>query len=845
MQIPPEDMSMMTKLGKILKIQPNVGPVRKVLNSPPLVANTTNHVFARPARDKLSEEKKRAIAERIFWLEKKLDGQKKRKKFLSEQMTEKQLINSSMVLDEESKYLIKEFKLQKARIDQSLEAANQHANSVLEKIERNAEIERQNSLALQADTKKLNIGSKSLNGDSKIINRESIRLNIESQKVILDCQESLEINQRINDDNGELNAVLMSSIKQSEEMNSLATTLSEKFAMKLQQSKSTLDEINFVANESRQTTNKTRELIAEIENAQKESRQLNTEAKISISESKTYYDKFNTIQSEWNRVKKHTNQLNHLSKISTDESITLIVQQKASLKESQKQLSELGATKKASMILNANSKAILEQGQQLHEKIRSSIKQSDTLVLETNKALTNTNRNNLKVDSIFNQYTILSTEAERLNDRTNSLNAASSESIEKFKTVAKKYKSEVENLDNVLQETKIQNEISQSLRNKLLEENTQSAAITTESARLNNEAKDNINRHIEQTTELQESLAKSHRINQSTQEKLAEANRQLKQYKDSHLKAEKLYLQTKQTLDSNRANTQQSSKTIDESNSVIRSFQKTIAEFNVVNIATQRSIKESQLNHKKLKLAYDKLAIENTQLKQKSRQFEISKSQAPTPQSKAHALDIPIEIPRHVKSGSYFSLLMVLAFVLPITFILYTALQSFGRLNSAALDNSIFDSSKVSIGQNISDVIDQKIAPILLKAAAHDTKFQWPIDRRYIDPSDIIYDERRRGISIFAEQGEAIVAVSDGEVIYSDKSLKGYGNLIMIKHSDELISIYASNHINFVSVGDKVEKGQVIADVGKLFNTNDSGLYFEVRYNGKAEDPFHYLSQNS
>jgi murein DD-endopeptidase MepM/ murein hydrolase activator NlpD len=124
-------------------------------------------------------------------------------------------------------------------------------------------------------------------------------------------------------------------------------------------------------------------------------------------------------------------------------------------------------------------------------------------------------------------------------------------------------------------------------------------------------------------------------------------------------------------------------------------------------------------------------------------------------------------------------------------------------------------------------------------------QFIWPVNHGRIDPRTINYQSHRKGISISAELGEPIVAVNDGKVIYSDNQIRGYGNVIVIQHNDELVSIYANNQLNYVDEGDQVRKGQLIADVGQLFNTNDPGLYFEMRFNGKAEDPFNYLTQRN
>ena len=94
-----------------------------------------------------------------------------------------------------------------------------------------------------------------------------------------------------------------------------------------------------------------------------------------------------------------------------------------------------------------------------------------------------------------------------------------------------------------------------------------------------------------------------------------------------------------------------------------------------------------------------------------------------------------------------------------------------------------------------------------------------------------------KGVDIYGTQGQPIVAINDGKVVYSGNGLKGYGNLIIVKHSDSYLSAYAHNKVNLVKEGAVVKRGQKIAEMG----TDDSGkavLHLEVRKNGKPIDPF-------
>jgi len=96
------------------------------------------------------------------------------------------------------------------------------------------------------------------------------------------------------------------------------------------------------------------------------------------------------------------------------------------------------------------------------------------------------------------------------------------------------------------------------------------------------------------------------------------------------------------------------------------------------------------------------------------------------------------------------------------------------------------------------------------------------------------------GISISGEFGEPIRASASGTVVYSGDGVRGYGNLIIIKHNRTYLSAYAFNERNLVVTGDEVRAGQVIAKMGQ----NDAGrtlLYFEIRQNGVPVDPLQYL----
>jgi lipoprotein NlpD len=94
------------------------------------------------------------------------------------------------------------------------------------------------------------------------------------------------------------------------------------------------------------------------------------------------------------------------------------------------------------------------------------------------------------------------------------------------------------------------------------------------------------------------------------------------------------------------------------------------------------------------------------------------------------------------------------------------------------------------------------------------------------------YSQAKKGIEIKAAPGDSIVAASAGKVVYSGNGLKGYGNLIILKHDNGYLTAYALNKVNLVKLGQEVKCGDKIAEVG----TNGI-LHFELRKDGKPINP--------
>ncbi len=118
-------------------------------------------------------------------------------------------------------------------------------------------------------------------------------------------------------------------------------------------------------------------------------------------------------------------------------------------------------------------------------------------------------------------------------------------------------------------------------------------------------------------------------------------------------------------------------------------------------------------------------------------------------------------------------------------------------------------------------------------------KWNWPTKGKVIRT----YSSRlggNKGIDIAGKIGQPVLAASSGKVVYSGNGLAGYGNLIIVKHSEQFLSAYAHNKRLFVKEGGEVKRGEKIAELGKS-GTTEPKLHFEIRYKGKPVDPLKYL----
>lgn len=118
-------------------------------------------------------------------------------------------------------------------------------------------------------------------------------------------------------------------------------------------------------------------------------------------------------------------------------------------------------------------------------------------------------------------------------------------------------------------------------------------------------------------------------------------------------------------------------------------------------------------------------------------------------------------------------------------------------------------------------------------------QWSWPVRGKII--SGFSHQEQgNKGIDISGREGSRVNAAASGQVVYAGNALRGYGNLIIIKHNDDYLSAYAHNRKLLVTEKQMVTAGQHIAELGST-DATDARLHFEIRFRGTSVDPLKYL----
>jgi murein DD-endopeptidase MepM/ murein hydrolase activator NlpD len=124
-------------------------------------------------------------------------------------------------------------------------------------------------------------------------------------------------------------------------------------------------------------------------------------------------------------------------------------------------------------------------------------------------------------------------------------------------------------------------------------------------------------------------------------------------------------------------------------------------------------------------------------------------------------------------------------------------------------------------------------------AAGVAPEFRWPARGRIIESFKAGGND---GINIAVPEGTSVRAAESGTVAYAGSGLKGYGNLVLIRHPNGFVTAYANNGELDVKAGDTVKRGQIIAKSGQSGNVNSPQLHFELRKGTTPVDPTNFLA---
>ncbi|WP_240223057.1 peptidoglycan DD-metalloendopeptidase family protein [Rheinheimera hassiensis] len=163
--------------------------------------------------------------------------------------------------------------------------------------------------------------------------------------------------------------------------------------------------------------------------------------------------------------------------------------------------------------------------------------------------------------------------------------------------------------------------------------------------------------------------------------------------------------------------------------------------------------------------------------------------------------------------------------------------------SSQAKSNSSVKPAKPVAPKNQTGYVQNRTA--LEKKAQNPTlsgnvvQWQWPVKGKII--SGFSHQQQgNKGVDIAGREGNRVNAAASGQVVYAGSALRGYGNLIIIKHNDDYLSAYAHNRKLLVTERQMVTAGQQIAEMGST-DATDPRLHFEIRFRGTSVDPLKYL----
>lgn len=192
---------------------------------------------------------------------------------------------------------------------------------------------------------------------------------------------------------------------------------------------------------------------------------------------------------------------------------------------------------------------------------------------------------------------------------------------------------------------------------------------------------------------------------------------------------------------------------------------------------------------------------------------------------------------------------------------LYSIAWSYGKdFNALARRNGILKPYVIKPGQRLqlraAAVAVVRKKPIIAKKPrvrrpsqkpsavkwADSGRWKWPASGQVVTKYNV--SNGRKGIDISGVHGQSVFSARSGKVVYSGNGIRGYGNLLIVKHNEEYLSAYAHNSRLLVAEGQQVKEGQKIAEIGSSGTAQEAKLHFEIRRGGQPVDPMRLLPRN-
>ena len=164
--------------------------------------------------------------------------------------------------------------------------------------------------------------------------------------------------------------------------------------------------------------------------------------------------------------------------------------------------------------------------------------------------------------------------------------------------------------------------------------------------------------------------------------------------------------------------------------------------------------------------------------------------------------------------------------------------EAYARLNKTGEPAKAIPPAVISAETKPEVKPEPKPEPAAASASGpEDVPWIWPVSSKVTAPFS---ESGNKGLDFSGKAGEAVIAAGEGKVVYAGAGLRGYGELVIVKHNATYLSAYAHNRKILVKEGQQVSRGQKIAEMGDT-GTDSVKLHFEIRKQGKPVDPAQYL----